>query len=548
MKKMVFSILIALFWMLVFVSNIFAQSDTFVHLSFTPVSSLAVGELLTLPLTITNGENVAGYQATVSYDTSALRHVSSKNGDYLPQGAFFVPPIVAENTVTLAATSLAGVSNGDGTLATLTFEVVAVKASTLTLSNVLLTDNAGGSSRPHVETTQITESGPSSNAIDLALPSDLISEVAFGRNSTYFVFNAKFLTLTGVADTDVSYRVCTITLDLPGVPDNTASDRILPSLLEYLRQIKSGIPIIDIAKGFAEKAGLLDVFPDEPQYFIFSLKTAGERSREIEADADKQFLSGAGSALIGLIPNYGILLNLGITVASVEYNRIMAIDELLKSTMDPRIVLDAWGSDRNFPLRWKNPGRPDNEYRYVLIFPRRITEIGVILEQEYMLKSDQGHLHTERYEGTYNLRNSAFAAPHGREITLSEYSAFQLLPLEVQDYLLRHFPVFASFEALRVPKETSLLPNYPNPFNPETWIPYQLSAPANVTISIYAADGRLVRRLDLGHQPVGLYEFRNRAAYWDGRNALGEPVASGLYFYTLTAGDFTATRKMLIKK
>ena len=98
------------------------------------------------------------------------------------------------------------------------------------------------------------------------------------------------------------------------------------------------------------------------------------------------------------------------------------------------------------------------------------------------------------------------------------------------------------------PTETALLPNYPNPFNPETWIPYQLATPADVSISIYAADGRLVRRLDLGHQPVSMYESRSRAAYWDGRNSLGEPVASGVYFYTLTAGKFTATRKMLIRK
>ena len=98
------------------------------------------------------------------------------------------------------------------------------------------------------------------------------------------------------------------------------------------------------------------------------------------------------------------------------------------------------------------------------------------------------------------------------------------------------------------PKETALLPNYPNPFNPETWIPYQLSVPADVSISIYSADGKLIRTLDLGHQPVGIYESRSRAAYWDGRNALGEPVASGVYFYSLTAGEFTATGKMLIRK
>ena len=98
------------------------------------------------------------------------------------------------------------------------------------------------------------------------------------------------------------------------------------------------------------------------------------------------------------------------------------------------------------------------------------------------------------------------------------------------------------------PKETTLLANYPNPFNPETWIPYQLAAPTDVSISIYAADGKLVRALDLGHRSVGIYESRSRAVYWGGRNTLGEPVASGVYFYTLTAGDFTATRKMLIRK
>ena len=99
-----------------------------------------------------------------------------------------------------------------------------------------------------------------------------------------------------------------------------------------------------------------------------------------------------------------------------------------------------------------------------------------------------------------------------------------------------------------VPEETVLLHNYPNPFNPETWIPYQLAAPAEVTLRIYATNGALVRTLDLGHQPAGRYDEQSRAAYWDGKNEVGESVASGVYFYTLTAGGFTATRKMLIRK
>ena len=102
--------------------------------------------------------------------------------------------------------------------------------------------------------------------------------------------------------------------------------------------------------------------------------------------------------------------------------------------------------------------------------------------------------------------------------------------------------------ALLLPEKTALLANYPNPFNPETWIPYQLAEPSTVTLHIYAVSGALVRMLDLGHQPAGIYHQRSRAAYWDGRNQVGEPVASGVYFYTLTTGDFTATRKMLIRK
>ena len=102
--------------------------------------------------------------------------------------------------------------------------------------------------------------------------------------------------------------------------------------------------------------------------------------------------------------------------------------------------------------------------------------------------------------------------------------------------------------SLFVPEETVLLHNYPNPFNPETWIPYQLAEPADVTVRIYATSGVLVRTLALGYQPAGIYQYRSRAAYWDGKNQVGESVASGVYFYTLTAGDFTATRKMLIRK
>ena len=102
--------------------------------------------------------------------------------------------------------------------------------------------------------------------------------------------------------------------------------------------------------------------------------------------------------------------------------------------------------------------------------------------------------------------------------------------------------------AMSTPKQTMLMANYPNPFNPETWIPYQLAEPANVKISIYSIDGKLVRTLLSGYQPAGIYMSKSHAVYWDGKNGIDEPVASGVYFYTLTADDFTASRQMLIRK
>ncbi|MCY4554042.1 MAG: C39 family peptidase [Candidatus Poribacteria bacterium] len=122
----------------------------------------------------------------------------------------------------------------------------------------------------------------------------------------------------------------------------------------------------------------------------------------------------------------------------------------------------------------------------------------------------------------------------------------------VQTFYFNDIDTPASTNAAKAPSvlptETSLLPNYPNPFNPETWIPYQLAKPADVSVSIYSADGKLVRNLALGHKQAGIYSDKSRAVYWDGKNRQGEPVASGIYFYTLTAGDFTATKKMLIQK
>ena len=338
------------------------QSDT-VSLLPASVQSPNIGQQLKLSLKIANGENVAGYQATVQFDETALRFVSGTNGDFLPAGAFFVEPKVEGNLVKLNAASLAAEIYGDGTLATLTFEVIAAKASTLTLSDVLLSNSAGETFIPQIESTQITE------------PTRLKGDV----------------------NGDGTVNIADLVL---------------------------------VASNLGE---------------------TGQNAADVNGDGQ-------------------------VNIADLV------------------LVAGALGNSASAPPL---------------------------------------HPHTLEMLTTTEVKKWLSAA---QQLDLTDTTSQRGL-------LFLHQLLVAL-----TPKETALLPNYPNPFNPETWIPYQLAKDAEVSLTIYAIDGYIVRRLALGHQTPGLYENRSRAAYWDGRNQFGEPVASGLYFYTLTAGDFTATRRMLILK
>ena len=117
-------------------------------------------------------------------------------------------------------------------------------------------------------------------------------------------------------------------------------------------------------------------------------------------------------------------------------------------------------------------------------------------------------------------------------------------PVQLAIELLQHYLSIAD----QYVQKTKLLPNYPNPFNPETWIPYQLAEDAAVTVKIYDVSGHLIRTIEVGHRSMGYYLSRVRAVYWNGRNHNGEPVSSGVYFYTLNAHNYTETRRMVIVK
>ena len=202
----------------------------------------------------------------------------------------------------------------------------------------------------------------------------------------------------------------------------------------------------------------------------------------------------------------------------------------------------------------------------ILISPEDVNQDGMIDVQDSLLVAENfGEYVASERAGNPDVNRNGVVDIEDFELveaqTAATTQAAPTNPRTLQS-LIEHLktldnndPIFQrSLQALEsrlvalVPKTTALLPNYPNPFNPETWIPYHLGTDNNVTIFIYDMSGRLIRSLEIGNQRAGYYTTRNRAAYWDGMNNVGERVASGIYFYQLQAGNVSLLQKMVILK
>ena len=349
-----------------------------VRISPASVQSPAIGEKLTVSINIVSGENVVGYQATIGFDPTALLFFSGAKGEYLSDEAFLAAPVVEKNYVTLASTELIGSSNGDGTLATITFQAVDVKTSALALSQVFLVNPEGERLFPCVENGTVTDS----------IVSDGIVE------------------------------------------DSTVIEAV------HLAEDVNDDGVVNIQDLVVVSA---------------NIGKTGENKADVNGDG------------------------------------VVDIVDLVK-------VAGALGGAAAAPS----------------VHPQTFAMLTAADVQSWLAQAQ--HL---------NLTDIASQ----RGIRFLE----QLL-------------------AVLTPQETILLPNYPNPFNPETWIPYQLANSSDVQILIYDTRGIAIRRLALGHQSKGYYTTRSRAAYWDGRNDLGERVATGVYFYQLQTDDMSLMRKMVILK
>ena len=180
--------------------------------------------------------------------------------------------------------------------------------------------------------------------------------------------------------------------------------------------------------------------------------------------------------------------------------------------------------------------------------------VAAVTKDESLSRTDRGESMGGGYQVTIVDVETGRAAQIGDRLEISVRSPDPLIGVQPLQYTVTAEDVkrsrveLADLVAYEIPTETELLRNYPNPFNPETWIPYRLTEDAFVTLTIYDLSGQVVRTLDVGHRIAAVYESQSKAIYWDGRNGLGEQVASGVYFYHLTAGDYSATRKMVILK
>ncbi len=450
------------------------------RVSITPdlVESPSVGKQFAIDVNVTNGKDIGGYQLTVGFDATALRYVESVNGDYLPPGSFSGSPTIEKGRVTLGAVSSTGAVKGDGTLATLTFEIFDVRESTLALSEVILIKGDGSEYSPLLSTgSRVIRPTLSSPAIVSVIPSRVLSPAIQQR----LVFDVGIAGGKNVVDHQLTWEY-----------DKIALQFISSSWGNYL------------ADGVGNGDGVLFTATFE----VLSVKDSA-------VNVSGHFIHQDGFRYIPTFESAQVIAPL---LGDVNRDGVVNILDLV-------MVASSFGQ------RVQEEGNPAD-----------INEDGIVSIVDLV-----------RVAGA--LDNAA-AAP-----ALHPQAEALLTTKDVQQWLIQAEQValtdaisqrgilyLEQLLATLTPKETALFPNYPNPFNPETWIPYQLANPSEVLITIYDARGRVVRRLDLGHQHEGYYTTQNRAAYWDGRNNVGERVASGIYFYTLTVGDFTTTRKMVILK
>ncbi len=488
----------------------------------TQAAQIGINKAFTLQLKTNNITDLAGWQADLVFDPDVLKANSVTEGNFLKQKGGRTH--FRKGTIDNQKGKIAGISStrisqggvdGEGALLSVTFTTKAVGETRVALRRF--------------------QAGSSAGEVIPARPSEII--IAVGTQSTSDVSDVGFVLSTDATSVR-SGDPFTLRLSAEKVAD-------LAGWQTDIAFDSEALEAVEVNEGdFLKKGG-------EGTFFL----------RGTIDNAAGKITSISSARLSGGVNGTGTLLSVTFTAKTTGETRITLSNLHAGDSSTEAILLDApeiviMIGDRAFPAWDVNQDGQVNVLDLIGVAQHLGNDASVNSQADV------------NGDGTINVLDLITVAQHLGESTTSASPIIVAMDniegldaTMIQTWIERaqvendgsiaFRQAIANLEqllALFVPEETVLLHNYPNPFNPETWIPYHLAGPAEVTFRIYAASGVLVRTLALGYQPAGIYEYRSRAAYWDGKNELGESVASGIYFYTLTAGDFAATRKMLIMK
>ena len=490
--------------------------------SFSTVETqVKVGETFTVQFKAANISDLAGWHGDIVFDPTVLKANSVSEGDFLKQigGRTHFLRGTIDNTkgritdIGAARLSEGGV-NGKGTLLSLTFTAKAQGESRLLLRKF--------------------QAGASSGEIILARPADIV--ITARESSVSEVGDDIYSLATGV--TPVRFGD-TFTLRL------TAND--VTNLAGWQTDISFDPDVLEAVE--VSEGDFLNVKSGDTFFLRGTIdNTAGQITGISTAK-----LKGSGSGT-------GTLLLVTFNAKSVGETRVTLRNFFAGSSNSERISSDAptisITIEGSVFLAWDV-----NQDGQVNI-------LDLILVAQHFGERASANPQTDvNGDGNINVLDLITVAQHFGESTAAaapsnvDIENLELDPTMIQAWIAQAriendgslafqqgIKNLQQFLASLLPEKTALLANYPNPFNPETWIPYHLANPSGVTITIYDIRGTIVRRLNLGHQHEGYYTSRSRAAYWDGRNAIGERVASGIYFYQLQAEGLSYSRRMVIVK
>ncbi len=507
------------------------DSGATISLKSSSTTSPVVGEQVKIEVNITGGAGVAGYGAFFAYDSTVLKYIGSTSGNYLPQGGIWISPVLGSDgdyelklvlgdmihtgqTVSspllgpgefsvddyffaipepppvdfvvpdaayqaisiLASSPLDTEGNltsadGDGTLVTLTFEVIEAKQTAVALVNVNLAD-----------------------VNDVPLP-------VAGQNNE-FVFSVLTIQPSGESSFDIALASGLNMISIPLMPAEPYTAKSLAAMLGATVVIKLdaatqsfvGYSAAEADDGFGID-GMSGYIVNTPEGGSATFTGTAWQHAPAEDDAATPKIPTAKSA-------WAFVVTTDLQDKTVDTSYTVMAKNLRTGVVTSKKV----STDKEqVSAVWADLNR------------KSVVEVGDKIE--IVLLDERGTI---------------VSGPFQRTVQTSDiHNAYIAVQMRVGDVR---------------PKETVLGQNFPNPFNPETWIPYQLSRDSNVMINIYDISGSKIRSLNLGRKSIGSYMTSATAAYWDGKNDTREHVSSGVYFYTLQTEGFSATRRMVILK